>query len=88
MNIVKRKNGKGDKAYFYIEYGREAGERQATGIFTYTRPKNQVEKNHNKEALLLVETKKSELIIEQQAIGSGFIHRNSSQTTSEMAIAI
>jgi integrase len=73
MNIVKRENRKGDKAYFSIEYGRGRGTRMATGIFIYTRPKNQVEKNHNKEALILVDTRKSELQLERQAIGSGYI---------------
>jgi len=73
MNIEQRKNSKGDRIYFYIGNGRKAGERIATGIFIYTRPKNQVEKNHNKEALILVETKKSEVLLEQQAIGTGFI---------------
>jgi integrase len=73
MNIERRKNSKGDKVFFYIANGRKAGERIATGIFIYTRPKSQVEKNHNKEALILVDTKKSELLLEQQAIGTGFI---------------
>jgi hypothetical protein len=48
MNIEKWKNSKGDKAYFYLATGRKSGERMATGIFIYTRPRNQVEKNHNK----------------------------------------
>jgi hypothetical protein len=73
MNTVKRKNSRGDMTYFYIEYGRNSGERMATGIFIYTRPKDQLERNHNKEALILVATKKSELLLEQQAIGTGFI---------------
>ncbi len=73
MTIVKRTNSKGDKAYFSIEYGRGAGERMATGIFIYTRPKNHVQKNHNSQAILAVETKRSELLLERQAIGSGFI---------------
>lgn len=73
MNIVKRENRKGDKAYFTIEYGRENGERQATGIFIYTHPKSQVEKNHNKEALIRIDTRKSELLLEQQAIGTGYV---------------
>jgi len=73
MNIVKRENQKGDKAYFSIECGRGKGARVATGIFIYTHPRNQVEKNHNKEALVLVDTRKSELLLERQAIGSGFI---------------
>lgn len=54
MTIVKRLNSKGDKAYFYIDHGRDAGKRPSTGIFIYTRPKNQIEKNHNKEALTLI----------------------------------
>lgn len=73
MNIVKRKNSKGDRAYFTIEYGRGHGERMATGIFIYTRPRNQIEKNHNKEALILVDTRKSELQLERQATGTSFI---------------
>ena len=66
MNIVKRKNSKGDKAYFFIEYGRNAGERRATGIFVYLRPKDQIDKNHNKEALKLIAIKKSELMLERK----------------------
>jgi hypothetical protein len=73
MNIQKRKNSKGDKVYFYFGNGRKAGERIATGIFLYSSPKNQVEKNHNKEAQILLDTKKSELLLEQQAIGTGFL---------------
>jgi len=61
MNIEKRKNSKGDKVYFYFANGRKTGERIATGIFNFTRPRNQVEKNHNKEAMILLDTKKSEL---------------------------
>lgn len=73
MNILKRKNKKGDKVIFYYDFGRAAGQRPSTGIFIYTRPKDQVQKNHNKEALALLEIKKSQLAIEQQAVGSSFI---------------
>lgn len=73
MNIIERLNEKGDKITFYYDYGRGPGQRPSTGIFIYKKPKNQIEKNHNKEALALLETKKSQQIIEQQAIGSAFI---------------
>ena len=73
MNIIKRKNQKGNKIIFYYDYGRGPGQRPSTGVFIYTNPKNQVEKNHNKQALLLMETKKSQLTIEQQAVGSAYI---------------
>lgn len=73
MNIVERLSNDKSKIYYTLEWGRGAGQRSATGIFTYVKPKNQVEKNHNKQALLLLETKKSQLIIEQQCIGTGIV---------------
>ncbi len=73
MNIIKRPNRNGDKITFYYDYGRDPGQRPSTGIFIYTKPKDQIQRNHNKEALALIETKKSQVIIEQQAIGSAFI---------------
>jgi integrase len=73
MNILKRKNRTGDKILFYYDFGRGAGQRPSTGIFIYKTPKDLIQKNHNKQALALLETKKSQLTIEQQAIGSTFI---------------
>ncbi|HEV8285726.1 MAG TPA: site-specific integrase [Chitinophagaceae bacterium] len=73
MNILKRENRTGDKIMFYYDFGRGAGQRPSTGIFIYKKPKDQIQRNHNKEALALIETKKSQVIIEQQAIGSAFI---------------
>ncbi len=73
MNILKRVNKKADKINFYYDFGRGAGQRPSTGIFIYAHPKNPVQKNHNKQALALLEIKKSQLTIEQQAIGSTFI---------------
>jgi len=73
MNILERLNAKGDKITFYYDFGRGPGQRPSTGIFIYAHPKDQIQKNHNKQALALLETKKSQLTIEQQAIGSAFI---------------
>lgn len=73
MNIIKRPNKKGDRITFYYDFGRAPGQRPSTGVFIYTKPKDQVQKNHNKEALSLLEIKKSQLTIEKQAIGSAFI---------------
>lgn len=73
MNILERENRTGDKIMFYYDFGRGPGQRPSTGIFIYKKPNNQIQKNHNKEALALLETKKSQVIIEQQAIGSAFI---------------
>jgi hypothetical protein len=71
MNIVKRKSANGQKKYYSFDFGRCAGKRIRTGIFIHLCPKDQVEKNHNKEVLKILKVKKSELTIEQQAIGSG-----------------
>ncbi len=76
MNIIKRKNRPGDKYVFYYDLGREPGQRPSTGIFIYTKPKDQIQKNHNKEALALIEVKKSQTIIEKQAIGSAYIPKH------------
>jgi integrase len=73
MNILKRPNRSGDKIMYYYDFGRGAGQRPSTGIFIYSKPKDQIQRNHNKEALALLETKKSQLILEKQAIGSAFI---------------
>lgn len=69
MNILERPNSTGDKITFYYDFGRATGQRPTTGIFIYTKPKDAIQKAHNKQALALLETKKSQLIIEQQAIG-------------------
>ncbi|NCT74005.1 MAG: site-specific integrase [Chitinophagaceae bacterium] len=73
MNILERTNRKGDKIYFLYDYGRGPGQRPATGIFIYTKPKNGIQRQHNKEAQALLDVKKSQLTIEQQATGSVFI---------------
>jgi len=73
MNLLKRKNTKGDKTYYYYDFGRSKGQRPATGIFVYTKPKDQTQKNHNKQALALLEVKKSQAIIEKQSIGTAYI---------------
>src|SRR5688572_33230765 len=73
MNFLQYPNRKEDKIYFHYDYGRGKGQRPSTGIFIYAKPKDQIQKNHNKEAQALLEVKKSQLTIEQQAIGSAFI---------------
>lgn len=73
MNFGERLNRKGTKKYFYYDLGRVKGKRPSTGIFIYTNPKTQVERDHNKEAKMLLEVKKSQVIIEMQAIGTPFI---------------
>jgi integrase len=73
MNIIKTKSKDGAKEFYSIEFNRRAGGRIATGIYTYTYPENQQQKNHNKDALRILEIKTSEMTLEHQAAGTGFI---------------
>src|SRR5687768_17241962 len=61
------------KTWYQFQWGKGSGQRIASGIFTYTKPKNQIEKNFNKEALAIVETKRAQMILDGQAINSGYI---------------
>ena len=76
MNILKIPNKKGDKIKFYYDFGRGKGQRPTTGIFIFTNPMNQAEFNHNREALRLLDVKKSQATIEQQSIGTPFIPKH------------
>lgn len=61
------------KIWHYFEWGKSAGQRKATGIYTWAKPKDQTQKNYNKEALAILETKRSQLVLDQQAVASGYV---------------
>lgn len=73
ITISKKTSRDKSKFWYYEEWGKEAGQRRATGVFTYVKPANQVQKNHNKEALAILEIKQSQLTLDSQAIGTGYI---------------
>ncbi len=73
MTIEERKSATGKKTYYCFIWGHAASEKMSAGIFTYTKPKTQIEKNHNKEALAMLEIKKSQLVIDRQSVGTGFM---------------
>jgi integrase/recombinase XerD len=72
ITIVKLLSQDNKKEYYTLQWGRNANERKATGVFTYVRPINQLQKNHNKEALAILETKRSQMIFDAQSIGSSY----------------
>jgi hypothetical protein len=75
--IKKQSRGTGEVKVFYsLSWGRKAGQRAATGIFTYAHPKTQLERNHNKEAMAILENKKSQMILDQQSIAAGYIPKH------------
>ncbi len=70
INITKRTSKDKQKVYYTFEWGRSGGQRMSTGVFTYLKPKDQIQKNHNKEALLILEFKRSQMVR-----SSRFVHR-------------
>jgi hypothetical protein len=62
-----------EKKWYYFEWGKPANQRKASGIFTHVICKNLVQKNHNKEALALLEIKRLQLNLEHQSIGTAYI---------------
>lgn len=73
IQISTKKSRDGKKIWYYLEWGKGTGERKASGVFTYAKPKDQLQKNHNKEALSLLENKRSQLILDRQSIGTTYI---------------
>ncbi len=71
--VTPRPTKDGSKIFYTLEWGKGPGERKASGIFTYLKAKDQLQRNHNKEALVLLEKKQSQLIIERQSVGSAHI---------------
>jgi outer membrane receptor protein involved in Fe transport len=84
MNFLQYPNRKKDKIYFHYDLGRGKGERPSTGIFIYAKPKDQIQKNHNKEALALLEVKKSQLTIDEiisvKLDDGSFVNQNAGKT--------
>ena len=73
MIIEERLSANAKKIYYRFIWGRGSKDRMSAGMFTYAHPKSQVEKNHNKEVLAMLELKRSQLILDRQSIGMGYI---------------
>jgi hypothetical protein len=82
MIIEKQQSANGKKTYYRFKWGKDSNDKMSAGIFTHTKPINQVEKSHNKEALAILEIKKSQLIIDRQSIGTGYIPAHATKVIS------
>jgi hypothetical protein len=72
--IKKPSRGKGERKVFYsLSWGRGAGEREATGIYTFVKPKDQTQRNHNLQALTVLEKKQSHMVLDQQSVSVGSV---------------
>ncbi|KAA2242862.1 site-specific integrase [Chitinophaga agrisoli] len=61
------------KVWYYLEWGKGAGQRKASGIYTWAKPKDSTQKQFNKDALAILETKRSQMTLDLQAIASGHV---------------
>jgi integrase/recombinase XerD len=73
MTISTKTSADKSRTYYYIEFGKAAGQRTATGIYTINNPKTQQERSFNKEQLAIINTKRMELELEINSTGSGYI---------------
>ncbi|MEO6963998.1 MAG: site-specific integrase [Puia sp.] len=73
MTIEERQSDNGKKTYYRFKWANGPKDKMSAGVFTYTKPRTQIEKNHNKEALTILEIKRSQLVIDRQSIGTGYI---------------
>jgi integrase len=73
IKIVPRLSRNKEKLYYTVSWGMDAGQRIATGIFTFTHPINSLQRKHNKEALHFLEIKRSQLSLDRQAIGTAIL---------------
>lgn len=64
IQIRNRLSRDGQKTWYSFEWGKGPGERLATGMFTYTKPKNEIQENFNKEIVALLEVEKHRKIID------------------------
>ena len=71
--IAKKIAPNSKKIWYHFEWGKGKGQRITSGIYTYAKPKNQIEKNHNAEAMMILETKRSQLVLDHQSVGTSYI---------------
>lgn len=73
ISIMPRPSRSGEKIFYSLEWGKEQGQRSATGIYTFAKPKDQIQKNHNKEALAILNVKKSQMVLDLQSVANGHL---------------
>ena len=55
--------------YYTLGWGKLAGQRYATGLFTFADPITNLERKHNKETILLLDIKKAQMLIDAFSVG-------------------
>jgi integrase len=73
VKLTARLSRDKSRIFYSFDWGKKAGQRIATGVFVYACPAGTVQKNHNKEALKLLEVKRSQLTLDALSVGTRFI---------------
>jgi integrase len=77
IELLQRMSHDKKKIFYSLEWGKKAGQRIATGIFTFVTPVNALQKHFNKKAFVLVETKRLNLLLETFKAGTSINHKYS-----------
>lgn len=72
VTISSKTSRDGTKVWYYLEWGKKAGQRKSTKIFTHAVPTNAAQKNFNREQLAILERARSQLIIEMNSNATGY----------------
>jgi integrase len=76
LSSENEKKGKSRKISLYLAYHFSAGQKREyefLDLYLYEKPKNGLEKDHNKETLQLAETIRAQKIIDSQTTAHGFV---------------
>lgn len=76
MNIVRQPSPNGQKLYIIYDHGRGKGGRVSSGMFLWAKPKNAIEKLHNKETEDILAVKQGNQVIDNQTTGTGYIPKH------------
>ncbi len=72
--IISKKESRDEtKLWYYFEWGKGAGQRKASKIFTWTKPKDKLEKRFNVEQLIILEHKRAQLILDMNGTANDYI---------------
>jgi len=70
VKLTPRLSHDRSKIFYSVEWSKKAGQRIAIGVFTYAQPTGAVQKHYNREALKLLEVKKSQLALDALCAGN------------------
>jgi integrase/recombinase XerD len=71
ITIFTRTSRDKTKTWYYLEWGKDTGQRKATGIYTINEPVTKQQKDFNKRQLELLERTRSQMVVDMNAVSLG-----------------